>query len=74
MQQTGLDQRHRDKDGTIAKKHGNTLIHTLRDKYGPNFAEGKDGKKKLAEVLDRLDERSLSQLLHDHAAPRRPTF
>jgi hypothetical protein len=26
MQQPGLDQRHRDKDGTIARKHGNTLI------------------------------------------------
>jgi hypothetical protein len=72
MQQPGLDNRHRDKDGTIAKMHGNTLIHTLRDIYGPNFAEGRDGKKKLGEVLDRLDERSLSQLARDLAAPRRP--
>jgi hypothetical protein len=27
----GLDGRHRDKDGEISKKHGNTLIGTLRD-------------------------------------------
>jgi hypothetical protein len=84
MQRSCLDHRHRDKDGTIAKKHGNTLIHTLRETYGPNFAQGMDGKKKLAEVLDRLkrstaiagpatvDERSLSPLTHDSATPRGP--
>jgi hypothetical protein len=33
MQQPGLDNRHRDKDGTIARKHGNTLIRTLRETY-----------------------------------------
>jgi hypothetical protein len=37
MQQPGLDQRHRDKDGTIARKHGNTLIRTLRETYGASF-------------------------------------
>jgi hypothetical protein len=31
-----------------------------------------DSKKKLGDVLDRVDQRSLSQLVHDHAAPRRP--
>jgi hypothetical protein len=39
MEQHGLDQRHRDKDGTIARKHGNTLIGTLRRTYGENFAD-----------------------------------
>ena len=38
MKQPGLDQRHRDKNGEIDKKHGNTLISTLRQTYGPNFA------------------------------------
>jgi hypothetical protein len=33
--QPGLDGRHRDKDGEISKKHGNTLISTLRETYGP---------------------------------------
>jgi hypothetical protein len=36
----GLDGRHRDKDGEISKKHGNTLIGTLRETYGPDFARG----------------------------------
>jgi hypothetical protein len=30
--QPGLDGRHRDADGEISKKHGNTLIMTLREK------------------------------------------
>ena len=30
MQEPGLDNRHRDKNGEISKKHGNTLISTLR--------------------------------------------
>jgi hypothetical protein len=35
--QPGLDDRHLDKDGTISRKHGNTLISTLRQTYGANF-------------------------------------
>jgi hypothetical protein len=38
MKQPGLDDRHRDKDGEISRKHGNTLISTLRQNYGANFA------------------------------------
>jgi hypothetical protein len=38
MKQPGLDQRHRDKNGEIDRKHGNTLISTLRETYGPSFA------------------------------------
>ena len=30
MQQPGLHDRHRDKNGEISKKHGNTLISALR--------------------------------------------
>ena len=33
MKDTGLDHRHRDKDGAISKKHGNTLVGTLRKIY-----------------------------------------
>jgi hypothetical protein len=61
--QPGLDGRHRDKNGEIAKKHGNTLISTLREKYGENFAKGAKPTAKLSEVLDSLDEDSLSKLL-----------
>ena len=60
--QPGLDHRHRDKDGEISRKHGNTLVSTLRHTYGPNFAPGIDGSKKLSEVLHIVDEPSLSKL------------
>jgi hypothetical protein len=57
--------RHRDKDGTIAKKHGNTLIRTLRMTYGPGFAPRCAERDKLADVLHRLDDESLSKLVRD---------
>ena len=65
MRQPGLDQRHRDKDGEISRKHGNTLIRALRQTYGPVFASGISGEDKLRDVLHRLDEPSLRQLVLD---------
>jgi hypothetical protein len=64
MEQPGLDNRHRDKSGQIARKHGNTLISTLRQTYGAQFAPDCPGDAKLSDVLHRLDEPSLSQLVH----------
>ncbi len=66
MEQPGLHQRHRDRNGEISRKHGNTLIGTLRKAYGPAFAEGFGDRDKLEDVLQTLDEKSLSQLVHDH--------
>lgn len=66
MQQSGLHGRHRDKDGEISRKHGNTLVSTLREIYGPSFAPGAQPGEKLSEVLADLDEPSLSKLVHDH--------
>ena len=40
MSKPSLDGRHRDKNGEISHKHGNTLIRTLRKIYGPGFAAG----------------------------------
>jgi hypothetical protein len=34
MEQPGLDHRHRDKNGEISRKQGNTSIRTLRRHYG----------------------------------------
>ena len=65
MQQPSLDNRHRDKNGEISRKHGNTLIRTLRETYGPSFAAGCDANAKLLDCLQQIDERSLSQLVHD---------
>jgi hypothetical protein len=66
--QPGLDKRHRDKDGEISKKHGNTLVSTLRKIYGPDFAPTFQPHEKLADVLKTLDEPSLTKLVRDHEA------
>jgi hypothetical protein len=66
MSKTGLDNRHRNKDGEISQKHGNTLVGTLRKIYGQGFAAGYPASEKLSEVLLQLNETSLSQLRRDH--------
>jgi hypothetical protein len=66
MSKAGLDNRHRNKDGEISGKHGNTLIRTLRKIYGQSFAAGYSETEKFNEVLLRLNETSLSQLRRDH--------
>jgi hypothetical protein len=63
----GLENRHRDKNGEISRKHGNTLIRTLRETYGPGFAPDCDPNAKLSDCLQQIDEKSLSQLVHDRA-------
>ena len=66
MEQPGLNNRHRDRNGEIARKHGNTLVGTLRKIYGPKFAPGCSDDDTLADVLQTLHEHSLSELVHDH--------
>jgi hypothetical protein len=66
MSKASLDNRHRNKDGEIGHKHGNTLIRTLRKVYGQSFAAGYPETEKLGEVLLQLNETSLSQLRRDH--------
>ena len=66
MSKAGADNRHRNKDGEISHKHGNSLIRTLRKIYGPGFAAGYPETEKLSEVLHQLNETSLSQLRRDH--------
>ena len=39
MTESNLISRHRNKDGEISRKHGNTLIRTLRKTYGVTFAK-----------------------------------
>ena len=66
MKEPGLDNRHRDKNGEISRKHGNTLVRTLRKIYGFGFApECKDGEM-LSDVLHKFDAKSLTQLHKDH--------
>ena len=68
MKQPGLDHRHRDKDGEISKKHGNTEVKTLRETYGDTFAKGFKPTDKLKDVLEALDEPSLTKLVKDFEA------
>ena len=63
MSKPNLDGRHRDKDGEISSKHGNTLVGTLRKIYGRGFAAGYPETATLSEVLLQLNETSLSTRL-----------
>ena len=63
-----IDDRHRDKNGEISRKHGNTLVGTLRRIYGDSFAAGEADSAKLSDVLEKLHETSLSQMIKDHGA------
>jgi hypothetical protein len=66
VKEHGLDNRHRDMNGQISHKHGNTLVGTLRGIYGRGFAAGYPDTAKLSDVLDQLNDTSLSQLHRDH--------
>jgi hypothetical protein len=59
----GLDGRMRDRDGEIRKKRSDTLVRTLRDEFGPHFAEGYRADTKLGTVLEREGVETLDQLL-----------
>jgi hypothetical protein len=61
--QPGLDGRHRDVDGRIHAKNGNTKINTLRQTYGADFATGRRGDMKLENYLADEGCDSLSQAL-----------
>jgi hypothetical protein len=58
----------RDKNGEISRKHGNTLVSTLRRIYGQSFAAGEPESAKLSEVLAELRETALTQLAKDHGS------
>jgi addiction module HigA family antidote len=59
----GLDSRCRDSDGEIRHKRSDTLIGTLRQTYGEDFASGYRSNAKLGAVLKRENARTLSELL-----------
>ena len=66
MSKPSLDGRHRNRDGEVSSKHGNTLIRTLRKVYGQSVAAGYPEAEKLSAVLLQLNETSLSQLRRDY--------
>ena len=62
----GLDGRHRDKSGRIEKKHGNTRVAALREKYGAHFAEGRRKDMMLKTLLEETGSTSLHEYLRHH--------
>jgi hypothetical protein len=59
----GLDDRCRDQNGQIRAKNGSTLVRTLRDTYGDDFARGIRSDMKLDTLLERTGAQSLTELL-----------
>lgn len=57
----GLDGRHRDEDGRIERKHGNTKIKNLKDQY-PELKNFRN-EDTLGDVRDRYGVDSLDALL-----------
>jgi len=60
---TGLDNRYRDTDGEIRHKRSDTLVGTLRDTYGQDFAKGYRSDAKLGTVLENEGTATLSEFL-----------
>jgi hypothetical protein len=59
----GLDGRMRDESGQIRQKRSDTKVATLREEYGPGFAEGYRSDAQLGTVLKKEGAESLSDLL-----------
>jgi hypothetical protein len=66
MREPGLDGRHRDKDGQIDRKHGNTTVGKLRRTYGDDFLSDFRSDAKLETVLEETGADSLSELVKKH--------
>lgn len=63
VDEPGLDERHRDENGRIRAKNGNTRVDTLREIYGEDFGAEIRGDAHLDTLLDRTGYDSLSQYL-----------
>jgi hypothetical protein len=61
----GLDGRHRDADGRISEKHGNTEVGTLRGTYGSTFLEEWWSDAHLETVREATG-KTLSELVREH--------
>jgi hypothetical protein len=64
--------RHRNKNGRIARKYGNTYIRTLRVRYGAGFAPGERSEHKLIDVLHQLANQSLGRLIEGLSRQQTP--
>jgi hypothetical protein len=64
--QPGLDGRHRDEDGEIHRKRGDTLVGTLRQTYGDDFLPQFRSDAKLETVRKKIGAESLAALVKKH--------
>ena len=62
---SGLDGRHRDKNGRIDEKRGDTLVRPLRKEYGKDFLRDWRSDTKLSTVRNEAD-MSLTELVRQH--------
>ncbi|HEX7728550.1 MAG TPA: hypothetical protein VF392_05900 [Terracidiphilus sp.] len=60
-----LDGRHRDTNGRIEEKKGNTLVRTLRSAYGDDFLRDWRSDARLSTVRSETD-MSLTELVRQH--------
>jgi hypothetical protein len=63
--ESDLDNRSRLRNAKVSRKYGNTLVRTLRERCGENFAAGHAGTATLQEVINRLDAASLNRVQGD---------
>jgi hypothetical protein len=66
----GLDNSHRDKDGRIEEKRGDTLVRTLRSEYGDDFLSDWRSDAKLSTVREETG-MSLSEMVRQHRRGKR---
>lgn len=66
VKEPGLDKRHRDVDGEIERKKGNTRVDTLRKTYGDDFLSDFRGDARLETVLKETGAQSLTELIKKH--------
>lgn len=64
--EAGLDDRCRDADGEIRRKRGDTLVGTLRQEYGHNFAPHVRADMRLDTLLEQSGAESLSDYIRNH--------
>lgn len=69
---SSFDGRRRNGNGQIYRKHGNTLIRTLREIYGENFAQGRRADMKLSTLLHETGVESLNEFrqMDKYAKPK----
>ena len=59
----GLDNRMRDGNGEVRHKRRDTLVATLRQTYGADFAQGRRSDTQLGTILDEAGVATLDEFL-----------